>query len=89
MTSIDEAPSKNEIHIVDDGSHANNPRPDWWEEKRLDSIGGRLFYTTIDVMNGCREKRELIDDAGRLAEVASDMGLDDDDLAKAVQFLNA
>ena len=80
--------SDNAVHWRDDGSSANNPCPDWWQSSRLDSIGGRLIYTDHDTARGGAERREVVEDAGRLVELAGRMGVSDEALEAALRYLD-
>ena len=75
----------NRVHWEDDGSSANRPVPDWWEATELREIGGRLVFSFHE---GSEGRKEVVTDAGRLAEIAARMGVGDDDLAEAMRVLD-
>ena len=57
--------------------------PDWWEERKLIEVRGRLFLVEFDIGNGCRECKRLIESAGELPT-----WLDDDALENALDVLD-
>ena len=74
------------LHWKDDGGSAHNPQPDWWDEVRLDEVGGKLIYTESP---GGQTRRELIDDPARLVELSAQFGdVGDEELAEALALLD-
>lgn len=68
-----------------DGSNAaTKPVPDWWDAIELKEIGGKLIFRSWPM--GI-ERTELIEDAGRLVELAGLFNATDEQIAEALTVL--
>lgn len=72
---------------INDGASANNPVPNWWDKSELRLIGDQLVYVTVDVGNGCRERREHVTSKSRLIELSAEFDVGDDELGEVLNTL--